>query len=151
MGNPYNTRTREPIVYSRRENRQRATEAKEHRESSQRPQRPFESSRHLTFTAMALPKQAEASQTARKTRVQTRSRGQAEEGEQQPSEIVNVDEIPSPETIPVQSMPILEEIQQPTAEAMNVDMPASGAGATEPGSRNPEGGATREYRSSSES
>jgi hypothetical protein len=111
MGNPYNTRAREPIVYSRKENRRRATEAKEHSVSSQRSQRPFESSRHLTFTTMAPPKQAEASQTARKTRVQTRSRGQAEEGEQQPSEIVNVDEIPSPETIPVQSTPILEEIQ----------------------------------------
>jgi hypothetical protein len=99
---------------------------------------------------MAPPKQAEASQTTRKTRVQTRSRGQAEEGEQQPPEVINVDEIPSPETIPVQPTPILEEIQQPTVEAMNVDTPAV-AGATEPGSKNPEGGATREYRSNSKS
>jgi hypothetical protein len=74
---------------------------------------------------MAPPKQAEASQTARKTRVQTRLRGQVEEGEQQPPEIVNVDEIPSPEMIPIQPTPILEEIQQPTAEAMNVDMPVA--------------------------
>jgi hypothetical protein len=64
--------------------------------SSQRSQRPFEPNKHLTFTAMAPPKQEEVSQTARKTRVQTRSRGQVEEGEQQPPEIVNVDEIPSP-------------------------------------------------------
>jgi hypothetical protein len=48
-----------------------------------------------------------------------------EEGEQQSSEVVNVDEIPSPETIPVQSTPILEEIQQPEAEAMNIDTPAA--------------------------
>jgi hypothetical protein len=65
---------------------------------------------------MALPKQAEASLTTRKTRVHTRSRGQAEEGEQQPPEIVNVDEIPSLEKSLVHSTPILEEIQQPTLE-----------------------------------
>jgi hypothetical protein len=72
---------------------------------------------------MAPPKQAEASQTTRKTRVQTRSRGQAEEGEQQPSEIVNVDEIPSPDTTPVNPTPILEEIQQPTLEGTSQEIP----------------------------
>jgi hypothetical protein len=46
-----------------------------------------------------------------------------EEGEQQPSEIVNIDEIPSPETTPVHSTPILEEIQQPAPEGMNTDIP----------------------------
>jgi hypothetical protein len=73
---------------------------------------------------MAPPKPAEASQTARPTRVQTRSRGPLEENEQQQPEIVDIDEIPSPERIPVNSTPILEEIQQPQAEAMKVDTPA---------------------------
>jgi hypothetical protein len=73
---------------------------------------------------MAPPKQAEASQTTRKTRVQTRSRGQAEEGEQQPPEIINVDEIPSPDTTPVNPTPILEEIQQPTPEGTSKEIPA---------------------------
>jgi acetoin utilization deacetylase AcuC-like enzyme len=69
------------------------------------------------------PSKQKRARTARKTRVQTRSRGQAEEGEQQPSEIVNIDEIPSPETTPVHSTPILEEIQQPAPEGMNTDIP----------------------------
>jgi hypothetical protein len=71
---------------------------------------------------MSPLKQAEASQNARKTRVQTRSREHVEEGQQQPLEIVNIDEIPSPETTLVQSTPILEEIQQPAPEGMNIDI-----------------------------
>jgi hypothetical protein len=51
MGNPYNTQAREPIVYSGKENKSKEIEAKEHSVSSQRSQRPFESNRHLTFTA----------------------------------------------------------------------------------------------------
>jgi hypothetical protein len=125
MGNPYNTWAREPIVYSRKENINRARKVKENNLSSQRSHRPFESNRHLKFTAMAPSKQVEAKHIARKTKVQTRSRGHAEEGEQHLPEIVNVDEIPSPETILVQSKPILEEIQQPTIEAMNVDTPTA--------------------------
>jgi hypothetical protein len=82
MGNPYNIRMRETIVYSRKERKQRKAETKEHSVTSQRPQRPFESSRHLTFTAMALPMQEDVIQPARKTRVQTGSQGQVEEGEQ---------------------------------------------------------------------
>jgi hypothetical protein len=73
---------------------------------------------------MAPPKLAEPGQTARSTRVQTRSRGPLEENEQQPPEIVDIDEIPSPEEIPVESTPILEEIQQPQTEAMKEDTPA---------------------------
>jgi hypothetical protein len=73
---------------------------------------------------MAPPKLAEPGQTARSTRVQTRSRGPLEENEQQQPEIVDIDEIPSPEEIPVDSTPILEEIQQPQAEAMEQDTPA---------------------------
>jgi hypothetical protein len=59
---------------------------------------------------MAPPKPAEASQIARPTRVQTRSRGPLEENEQQQPEIIDIDEIPSLETLPVNSTPILEEI-----------------------------------------
>jgi hypothetical protein len=48
-----------------------------------------------------------------------------EEGEQQPSEIINVDEIPSPDTTPVNPTPILEEIQQPTPRGhTSIDIPA---------------------------
>jgi hypothetical protein len=46
-----------------------------------------------------------------------------EEGEQQPLEIVNVDEIPSPDTTPVNPTPILEETQQPAPEGTNIDIP----------------------------
>jgi hypothetical protein len=66
------------------------------------------------------PSKKKRARPTRKTRVQTRSRGQVEEGEQQPSEIVNVDEIPSPETTPVNPTPIVEEIQQPTPEGMSI-------------------------------
>jgi hypothetical protein len=57
MESQYNTQMQEQTVYSRKKNRQRKTEAKEHRVSSQISQRPFESSRHLTFIAMEPPKQ----------------------------------------------------------------------------------------------
>jgi hypothetical protein len=72
---------------------------------------------------MAPSKPVEASQTTRPTRVQTRSRGPLEENEQQQLKIVDIEEIPSPKRIPVNSTPILEEIQQPQAEAMKVDTP----------------------------
>jgi hypothetical protein len=72
---------------------------------------------------MEPSKQAEAIQTSRKTRVQTRSWGHVKEGEQQLPKIVNVDEIPSPETTPMHSTPIVEEIQQPTLEGMNKEIP----------------------------
>jgi hypothetical protein len=74
---------------------------------------------------MAPPKQEEESQSARPTRVQTRSRGPLEENEQQQSEIVDVHKIPSPETIPVSPTPILEEIQNLEAKAVKVDMPSA--------------------------
>jgi len=47
-----------------------------------------------------------------------------EENEQQQPEIVDIEKIPSPETILVNSTLILEEIQQPQAEAIKVDTPA---------------------------
>jgi hypothetical protein len=47
-----------------------------------------------------------------------------EESEQQSSEIVNVDEIPSPDIEPVNPTPILEEIQQREPEGMSKDIPA---------------------------
>jgi hypothetical protein len=46
-----------------------------------------------------------------------------EEGEQKPSEIVNVNEIPSPNTTPVNPTPILEETQHPTPEVTSIDIP----------------------------
>jgi hypothetical protein len=58
------------------------------------------------------------------TMVQARSWGPLEENEQQQSEIIDIDEIPSPEMILVNSTSILEEIQQPKEEAMKEDMPA---------------------------
>jgi hypothetical protein len=47
-----------------------------------------------------------------------------EEGEQQPPEIVNVNEIPSLDTTPVNPTPILEETKQPTSKGTNIDIPA---------------------------
>jgi hypothetical protein len=67
---------------------------------------------------MAPPKLAEPSQTTRSTRVQTTSWGPLEENKQQSLEIINIDEISSPEEIPVESILILEEILQPQTEAM---------------------------------
>jgi hypothetical protein len=61
-----------------------------------------------------------------------------------PPEVVNVDEIPSLDTTPLNPIPMVEETQHPTPEGMNVDMPIRGTGATKPGCKNPEGGATRE-------
>jgi hypothetical protein len=40
------------------------------------------------------------------------------------SKIVNIDEIPSPDTTPVNPTHVVEETQQPTAEDMNIDMSA---------------------------
>jgi hypothetical protein len=125
MGSRYNTRAWEQLVYSRKENRQRVIAARTHRARLQRLQKLFELRKCLKITAMAPPKQAEASQSARPTRVQTRSRGPLEEDKPQQPEIVDIDEIPSPETIPVNPTPILEEIQQPEVEAMKVDTPAA--------------------------
>jgi hypothetical protein len=47
-----------------------------------------------------------------------------EEGEHQPPKIINVDEIPSPDTTPVNPTPMVEETQQPATKGMNVYMPA---------------------------
>jgi hypothetical protein len=58
------------------------------------------------FTTMAPPKQEEPSQTARKSRVRTRAQVQSQESEQQLPEVVNVDEIPSPDTTPMNPTPI---------------------------------------------
>jgi hypothetical protein len=45
------------------------------------------------------------------------------EGEKQPLEIVNVDEIPSLDTTPVNPTPILEEIQHPTPKGTSKEIP----------------------------
>jgi len=60
---------------------------------------------------MAPPKHEEASQTAKQPRFRTRAWVQLEEGEQQLPEVINVDEIPSPETTLVNPTPVVEEIQ----------------------------------------
>jgi hypothetical protein len=46
-----------------------------------------------------------------------------EENEQQQPRIININEIQSPKITPVNSTLILEEIQQPQAEAMKENMP----------------------------
>jgi hypothetical protein len=74
---------------------------------------------------MEPTKSAEPGQTAKPTRVQNRSRGPLEENEQQQLEIVDIDEIPSPKIPPVNSTPILEEIQQPQPEDLKEDTPAT--------------------------
>jgi hypothetical protein len=73
---------------------------------------------------MAPPKQAESTQTARHSIIQTRAHAQSQEGEQQQPEVVNVDEIASPDTTLVNPTLVVEETQQPTTKGMNVDMPA---------------------------
>jgi len=60
---------------------------------------------------MAPPKLTEPSQIVISTRVQTRSCGTQEENDQQPLEIVNIDEIPSSKDIPSESTPIQEDMQ----------------------------------------
>jgi hypothetical protein len=72
---------------------------------------------------MAPPKQAEAIQSARQPRVRTRSRVQLEERKQQPSEIINVNKIPYPDTTPVNPTLVVEENQQPASKGMNIDRP----------------------------
>ena len=47
-----------------------------------------------------------------------------EGNEKQQPEIIDIDGIPSPERISVNSTPILEEIQQPQVEAMKEDTPS---------------------------
>jgi hypothetical protein len=74
---------------------------------------------------MAPQKPEEVGQTTILMRVQTRSRGLLEENEQQQPEIIDIDEIPSPEILPVNPTPIMEEIQYPQVEAMKVDMSAA--------------------------
>jgi hypothetical protein len=124
MTSPYNTRAWKQLVYSRKENRERETTARTNKARPQSSPQSFKLSKCSTLTTMAPPKSIEPGQTARPTRVQTRSRGPLEENEQQQPEIVDIDEIPSPEITPVNSTPILEEIQQPQEEAMKEDTPA---------------------------
>jgi hypothetical protein len=74
---------------------------------------------------MVPPKLAEPGHITKSTRAHTRLQGQPEESEQQPPEIVDIDEIPSPEEILVDSTPILEEASKPQIEAMEQDTPAT--------------------------
>jgi hypothetical protein len=83
MTSPYNTRAWEKLVYSRKENRERVIAARTNRARLQSSQKLFKINKCLTVTTMAPPKPAEAGQTARPTRVQTRSRGPLEENDQQ--------------------------------------------------------------------
>jgi hypothetical protein len=118
MTSPYNTRAQKQLLYSRKENRKSAIVARMNKVKPQISLNPFELNKCLKDTIMAPPKLAEPGQIARSTRVQTRSWGPLEENEQQQPEIVDIDEILSPEEIPVKSIPILEEILQPQTEAM---------------------------------
>jgi hypothetical protein len=104
--------------------RQRARKHTKHRAQLTEVTETIELNKRSTFTTMAPPKKEETSQTARHSRVRTRAQVQSEEGEQQPPEIVNIDKIPSPDTTPMNPIPMVEETQQPTPEGMNVDMPA---------------------------
>jgi hypothetical protein len=145
MTSPYNTRAWKQLVYSRKENRERETTTRTNRARPQSSPQSFKLSKCSTLTTMAPPKSVEPGQTARLTRVQTRSRGPLEENEQQQLEIVDIDEIPSPEIPPVNSTPILEEIQQPQARGPERGHASSGAGTSERGSGNPIGSATRKH------
>jgi hypothetical protein len=73
---------------------------------------------------MEPPKLAEPSQIIRPTRVQTRSQGPWEENKQQPTKIIDIEEIPSLEDIPLESVSIMEEIPHQD-EAMKEDMPTT--------------------------
>jgi hypothetical protein len=67
--------------------------------------------KHLKFTTMAPPKQEETSHIVRHSKVRTRAQVQSEEGKQQPPKIINIDEIPSPYTTPMNPIPMVEETQ----------------------------------------
>jgi hypothetical protein len=71
---------------------------------------------------MAPPKKEETCHTIKHSRVRTKAPVQLEEGEQEPPEIVNIDEIPLLDTTPMNPILVVEETQQPTPEGMNVDM-----------------------------
>jgi hypothetical protein len=86
-------------------------------------QRPFNLNKHSELTTMAPPKQVEASHATKQPRVRTKAWIQLEEGEKELSEIINGDEIPSPDTTLMNPTPMVEEAQKPTLEGMNIDMP----------------------------
>ena len=71
---------------------------------------------------MVPPKQAEPGQTSKHSIVRTRAQVQLEESEQQLLEVVNVDEIPSPDTTPANPTPVVEETQHPALEGTMLDM-----------------------------
>jgi hypothetical protein len=58
MTNPYNTRARKKLVYSRKENRERATTTHANRARPQSSPQSSKLSRRLTLTTMAPPKSA---------------------------------------------------------------------------------------------
>jgi hypothetical protein len=108
---PYNTRAREQLVYSQKENKERVIATRMNRARPQSSPKLFKLRKCSTITTMEPMKLVETSLTARPTKFQTRSEGPLEENEQQQSEIIEIDKIPSPERILVISTPILEEIQ----------------------------------------
>jgi hypothetical protein len=86
--------------------------------------------RHV-FTTMAPPKQGEPIQRTRQPQVKTRAQTQSQESEQQPSpppEVINVDEIPSPDTTMGSPTHIEEETQQIAPTGMDIDMSEEGKG-----------------------
>jgi hypothetical protein len=115
--------TGETSLFAKGEQREREIAARMNRKIPQSSPMSFELRKCSTVTTMAPSKPAEPGQRTRPTRVQTRSRGPLEENEQQQSEIIDIDEIPSPKMILMNPTLVLEEIQQPKIEAMKEDTP----------------------------
>jgi hypothetical protein len=87
-----------------------------------------ELTRRSNFTTMAPPKQEEPRKTARKPIVKTRAQTQSQGSEQQPPEVINVEEIPSLGTTPRIPTLVVEETQQTTHVGMDIDRPKEGQG-----------------------
>jgi hypothetical protein len=73
MAHPYNTRAQKQLVYSHKKNGETERETQMHRVRSQSLFELFEPRKCSPNTSMSPPKLAEAIQTVRPTRVQTRS------------------------------------------------------------------------------
>jgi hypothetical protein len=80
------------------------------------------------FSTMAPPKQVEPRQTSRKSRFRTKAQVQSQESEQQTPKVINVDEIPSLDTTPMNPTPVVEETQLTTPEGMNMNIPTEEQG-----------------------
>jgi hypothetical protein len=81
------------------------------------------------FTTMAPPKQGEPSQIVRQPRSSAIAQSQPHGSEQQPSqplEVVNVDEISSPDTTSTSPTLIVEETHKKITMGMDIDTPEEG-------------------------